>query len=227
MSTSVPATSPHDRADLPHDFWIKRAILLSWFTIGYNFIEGIVSIAFGIEEASVALAGFGVDSFIEVASAGLVLWRFRGESSGVESIPKEKERRATFGIGLLFVLLAGLTIVASGLQLIQQRHPSTTLPGLIISALSLSFMFALWRAKQAAGRALASATVLKDADCSLACIKLSFVLLAGSLIFWVAPDLWWADSAAAMLLALLIGREGWETIRAARDPDFAGGCGCA
>jgi divalent metal cation (Fe/Co/Zn/Cd) transporter len=225
MSAQI-QTRSRDRLEKPRSFWVKRAILLSWFTIGYNFIEGIIAIAFGVEEASVALAGFGVDSFIEVASACLVLWRFRGETSGVEILPKERERHATFGIGILFVFLASLTVVASVFQLVQQAHPSTTLPGLIISGLSLSFMFALWRAKQTTGRALESATVMKDADCSFACIKLSFVLLVGSLLFWIAPSLWWADSLAAIVLAILIGREGLETIQAARHPDFSGGCGC-
>ncbi len=227
MRLNTQVQTSQGRSEEPQGFWVKRAILLSWFTIGYNFIEGIVAIAFGVEEASVALAGFGVDSFIEVASASLVLWRFRGEAIGVGGPPKERERRATFGIGGLFILLAALTVLASSLQLVQRAHPSSTLPGLIISGLSLSFMFALWTAKRTAGHALGSATVLKDADCSFACIKLSLILFAGSLVFWIAPELWWADSVAAVLLALLIGREGWETIQAARHPDFSGGCGCA
>ena len=59
---------------------IRRAIALSWFTIGYNLLEGAVSIAFGVSDESVALAGFGMDSLIEVASAALILWRFRSEA---------------------------------------------------------------------------------------------------------------------------------------------------
>ena len=103
----------------------------------------------------------------------------------------------------------------------------TTLPGLVISAVSLSFMFYLWRAKLAVARVLDSCTVLKDADYALACIRLSGVLLAGSAVFAAAPGLWWADSAAALVLAAFIAREGAGTIRAARRQDFAGGCGCS
>jgi divalent metal cation (Fe/Co/Zn/Cd) transporter len=88
-------------------------------------------------------------------------------------------------------------------------------------------MFYLWTAKRAVARALDSSTVAKDAVCSLACIKLSGVLLAGSLLYWLSPKLWWVDSAAALALALLIGREGLETVRAARRADFSGGCGCS
>jgi len=74
--------------------FIKRAILLSWFTIGYNLVEGFVSIAFGVGDESIALAGFGVDSLIEVASAVLILWRFRSEIGEKSALPSlESVRR--------------------------------------------------------------------------------------------------------------------------------------
>lgn len=205
---------------------VARVILLSWFTIAYNVVEGLVSIWFGLSEGSIALAGFGADSFIEVFSAALVLWRFRTETAGA-CVPVERERRATLGIGVLFVALAAATAAGAVLQLRDGGHPATTVPGLLISAASLGFMFFLWRAKARLALELDSATVLKDAACSLACIKLSGVLFLGSLVFLAAPAFWWSDAAAAALLAGLIGLEGAQTIRAALRPDFAGGCGCA
>lgn len=210
----------------PNSQWIKKAIWLSWFTIGYNLIEGLVSIGFGISEGSIALAGFGVDSWIEVASAILVLWRFRAESQLHTPLSLQRERKATFGIALLFIMLALLTAGAGIIQIASGEHPETTLPGIIISTLSLSFMFFLWRAKVGVATALNSLTVMKDASCSLACIHLSIVLFVGSLIFYFFPDLWWVDAAAAIILSVFIGREGWETLEAARNPDFSGGCGC-
>lgn len=206
---------------------IERAILLSWFTIAYNLIEGAVSIYFGIADDSMALAGFGADSFIEVFSAALVLWRFRAEEGVGAGLPVERERRATLGIGVLFVLLAAGTAAGALAQWRAGGRPDTTVPGLVISVASLSFMFFLWRSKRAVAKGLDSCTVLKDADCSLACIKLSAVLLTGSAVYAAAPALWWADSAAAVVLALFIAAEGAATIRAALKPDFAGGCGCA
>ncbi len=206
---------------------IKRATWLAYFTIGYNLIEGLVSIGLGISEESMALAGFGADSLIEVGSAFLVLWRFRGEAGGEPGVSVKQERQATMGIGVLFVLLAILTALASGIQLFAGRHPQTTFPGIVISIISLSFMFFLWRSKRDIARKLDSATVMKDADCSLACIKLSVVLFVGSLLFMLVPALWWADAVAALVLACLIGQEGRETILAARQPDFSGGCGCS
>ena len=206
---------------------IRRAIQLSCFTIAYNLVEGIVSIFFGVSENSMALAGFGADSFIEVFSAALVLWRFRSDSGISNGLPLDRERRATLGIGILFVALALVTAAGAFVQLRAHSHPGTTLPGLLISSLSLSFMFFLWKAKRRVALGLDSSTMMKDADCSLACIKLSGILLIGSLAFWAAPALWWSDAAAALALSVLIAREGAATIRAARRADFAGGCDCS
>ncbi len=206
--------------------FLRRAIWLSWFTIGYNLIEGAVSIAFGVSEGSIALAGFGVDSLIEVASAFIVLWRFKGEAGGASHLTVKRERAAVTWIGVLFISLALLTVAAAIIQITEGAHPQTTLPGAVISAVSLSFMFYLWNAKVKTGRALESPTVLKDAACSLACIKLSMVLFSGSVAFLFFPVLWWADAAAAVVLGLLIGKEGWDTVKAARRDDFDGCCGC-
>ena len=206
--------------------YIKRIIFLSWFTIIYNLIEGFISIGFGISDEAISLAGFGGDSLIEVGSAFLILWRFRDVQNQEATLSIERERRATFGIGVLFIILASITIVASILQLVLKSHPETTVPGIIISLLSLSFMFYLWSAKKQVAKQLNSSAVMKDADCSLACIKLSIVLFCGSLLFLSFPFLWWVDSLAALVLSFIIGRDGISALRATRREDFAGGCGC-
>jgi divalent metal cation (Fe/Co/Zn/Cd) transporter len=217
----VNTLAPSAPLDLPR--WERRAWALAWTTVLYNLLEGAVSIAFGAADDSVALWGFGADSLIEVASAVLVMVRLR---HGFTARATEAERRATLGIGGLFALLA--VVVAGGalLQLLRGEHPPTTLPGLVIASLSLSFMVFLWRAKLRAAVALDSAALRSDAACSLACIQLSAVLFGGSLLFMLHPALAWVDAAAALVLALLIGREGFQTLRAARDPGFTGGCGC-
>lgn len=198
---------------------IRRAVTLSWFTIAYNLVEGGVAIGFGLSDDSIALAGFGVDSLIEVASAALILWRFQEKG-----LTLDRERKATMAIGGLFILLAAVTVAGAGLQLSRGGHPETTLPGLIVSAVSLSFMFYLWRAKKTVGEALSSPAVLQDAACSLACIRLSFVLFTGSLLYLALPSLWWIDSVAAIVIAAFIGKEGFDAIRAARSEEFEGGC---
>ena len=202
------------------DQWRRRALWLSALTIAYNLVEGVISMAFGWADDSIALFGFGADSFIEVASALLVLWKLLDHGN------LARERKATLGIGWLFLALA--TGMAGGalLQLVARHHPPTTVPGVVISALSLACMVFLWRAKRQAAQALDSATLEADAACSLACIQLSAVLFAGSLLFLLLPGLWWVDAAAALGLALLIGREGLGMVRAARSAAFTGGCGC-
>lgn len=205
--------------------WLAYARFLAFVTIFYNLAEGLVSMGYGLADDSVALFGFGADSFIEVGSALLVLWRL-GEASGCAATRLERERKATLGIGVLFLLLAMGTTLGAVLQLWTHRHPATTLPGLLISSLSLGCMFWLWRAKGRAATALDSRTLRGDAACSLACIQLSFVLLAGSLVFLLMPTLWWVDALAALVLSAFIAREGLAGIRAALDPHFSGGCGC-
>jgi divalent metal cation (Fe/Co/Zn/Cd) transporter len=205
--------------------WLVFARRLAVFTIVYNLAEGLVSMGFGLADDSIALFGFGADSFIEVGSALMVLWRLR-EESGCASARLKRERKATLGIGILFLLLAVGTGLASMLQLVTRRHPETTLPGLLISLVSLLFMFGLWRAKLRAAKVLDSRTLEGDAACSLACIQLSSVLFLGSLGFLLWPALWWADAVVALAIAALIAREGLSGIRAALNPGFSGGCGC-
>lgn len=203
--------------------WERRAWSLAWITVVYNLVEGVVSIGFGVSDDSVALWGFGFDSLIEVASAVVVMARLR---KGFKAMGTESERRAVLAIGALFVLLALVIQLGAILQLGSHHHPPTTLPGLVISSVSLAFMFFLWRAKTRTASALDSAALKSDAACSLACIQLSIVLFAGSLFFMLSPSLWWLDGAAALLLGMLILKEGVEGIKAARSPDFTGGCGC-
>ncbi len=213
-------------AAAPRAAWTGWARTLAWLTVGYNLVEGLVSMGFGAADESVALFGFGADSFIEVASALLVLWRLRADAATHASQRLARERRATGGIGALFLALALGIATGAVLQLAAGSHPDTTIPGVAVSLVSLSFMLFLWREKRRAARALDSRTLASDAACSLACMKLSAVLFAGSLLFLLAPRLWWADATGAIVLAFLIAREGWEMLRAAIRPDFSGGCGC-
>ncbi len=220
METAL-AASAADRST-----WVRRARRLAYVTVAYNLVEGAVSIAFGAADESVALLGFGADSLIEVGSAGLVLWRFGDGARTATPEGARRDRLASRGIGFLFLGLAAATAAGAAARLWEKAPPETALAGLVISAVSLSFMFFLWAAKLRAARALDSATLRGDAACSLACIQLSAVLFAGSVAFTVAPALWWADAAAALALAALIAREGWGIARASFRADAGAGCGC-
>lgn len=203
----------------------QKAFTLALFTMFYNVAEGLISINFGVSEDSLALLGFGLDSFVEVGSAAIVVYKLKTTSDDCGS-NLEAEKKATFLIGLLFLILALSTGAGAIYKILHQEFPHTTIPGVVISLLSLSFMFFLWKAKEKVGRQLDSATVMADARCSLACIKLSVVLLVGSLCFWLFPTLWWVDSVAALILAFFIGGEGQEMIQSTRKENFTGGCGC-
>jgi divalent metal cation (Fe/Co/Zn/Cd) transporter len=203
---------------------VKTARRLAWFTVGYNILEGLVSVAFGLKDGSLSLFGFGLDSFIEVLSAVIILWRLRREfDGGAGSV--QRERLSTRGIGILFALLTAVIAVNSALRLMNHVHPETALPGIIISLASLSFMYWLYTAKMRVAKALDSRALKSDAVCSLACIWLSVVLLAGSGVYFLTK-VWWIDSAAAIVIAGLILREGIENIQGSLKKDFDGCCSC-
>jgi divalent metal cation (Fe/Co/Zn/Cd) transporter len=206
--------------------WVRFALALSAITMGFNFLEGLVSIAFGWADQSVALFGFGVDSLVEVASAALIYWRFRQDGALARAQSSERERLATRSIGIMLLILAVGTAVGAALQLASHRHPGTTLPGILVSLVSLAAMFLLWRGKVRTAAILDSRAMKSDAACSLACMQLSSVLLMGSLLFWWSPRYWWVDAVTALAVSALIAQEGWSGFRASLRPDFSGGCGC-
>jgi divalent metal cation (Fe/Co/Zn/Cd) transporter len=205
--------------------WNRRALWLAGATIAWNVVEGLFAMGFGIAESSVALFGFGVDSWVEVGSAGVVYWKLT-RVAGCATTARERERRATRWISGLFLVLAAATSFGSLAQLATAGHPDSSVPALVVSVVSLAFMGFLWQAKKAAALALDSRTLSMDAACSLACIQLSAVLFVGSLVYVAVPALWWADGVAALVLSGFIAKEGWEGWQAAKKADFAGGCGC-
>lgn len=198
---------------------VRRAVFLAWATIFYNLIEGTVSVWFGVAEESVALFGFGLDSFVEVGSALLVLWRFAAEAKGGLN-RMDRELFVSRSIGRLFILLAVIIALTGVHQLTQFSHPETTLPGTIIATLSIMTMIYLWKAKRQLAEQLNSKSLKNDAACTLACIKLSLVLLIGSLVYLVMPQLWWADAVGALILSYFTFREGREMLSS-----DDGGCG--
>lgn len=205
--------------------WNRRARILAGFTIAWNVVEGLVSMGFGFAEESVALFGFGLDSWVEVGSAAVVWWKLT-RAPGCATTRRNQERTATRWISALFLILAGATALGAAAQLTTGNHPASTVPSLVVSVVSLTMMGFLWRAKKAAATALDSRTLAMDAACSLACIQLSTVLFVGSLVYVAIPTLWWADGLAALVLSAFIAREGWEGWTAAKKVDFEGGCGC-
>ncbi len=194
-------------------YWVY-ALWLALFTIFYNLLEGLISIFFGISDEALTLFGFGADSFIEVMSGigilAMVL-RIRGNPETSRSQFEKTALRITgASFYLLVVGLAGTAIY----NLINEHKPETTLPGLVISVISIGIMWLLVMGKHKVGKALNSSPILADANCTMVCIYMSVVLLASSLIYELT-GFGFVDSIGALGLIYFSYNEGKEAIEKA------------
>jgi len=193
---SATALTAHRRSALN-----RRSLRLAYVTVGYNVAEGVVAVAAGASASSAALVGFGLDSFIEVSSALLVIWQFRAQ------VPESRERLALRGIAVSFFALAAWITVDAVRSLlgVDEARPSPV--GIGVAAVSVVVMPLLVWAKRRTGRELGSATVVADSAQSLLCTWLSAIVLAGLLVN--ATLGWsWSDSVAALVVATVAVREG-------------------
>lgn len=184
----------------------RRVRFIVGFTISYNVIEAIVAIWAGTLASSAALIGFGLDSIVEVLSAAAIAWQFTRKD------PERWEKVTVRAIGLAFFALAAYVTVDAVMSLISQEGPEHSPLGLGITALSLVIMPLLAWFEVRTGRELDSKSVMADAKQLILCIYLSGAVFIGlilnSLFGW-----WWADSAAALVVAVLAIREGIEAWR--------------
>jgi divalent metal cation (Fe/Co/Zn/Cd) transporter len=184
---------------------VRRGRRLEYFTIAWNALEGLVAVVAGAITGSISLVGFGIDSFIEVTSGSVLLWRM---SVDAEVQHRElNERRALRIVGVCFLLLAGYIAYESVLDLWSRHAPEHSIPGIVLACISLVVMPLLSRAKRKVGRALGSAAMHADAKQTEFCTYLSAILLAG-LLLNALFGLWWADPVAALIMAPIIAKEG-------------------
>ena len=200
------------------------ASTLAAITICYNIVEGLASVFFGMEDESMSLFGFGLDSFVEVAS-GVGIWHMirRIRQQGGED-PDKFEKTALRVTGSAFyVLTAGLAVTAI-VDLYRGHHPESTFWGIVISFISILSMWLLIRAKVTVGTALNSPAILADAACTRACLQLSVVLLIASLGYRLT-NIGGLDSVGALVIGALCYREGKESFQKAKAGSFACTCG--
>lgn len=184
----------------------RRAKLLAGASVSYNVIEGIIAIAAGISAGSVALVGFGLDSFVEVSSGLVILWQFSHQ------VPQSRERQALRLIALSFFALAAYVTVESGRALIFGAQVETSQVGIALAIASLLIMPAISVLQRRTGRALGSNSVFADGTQTLLCTYLSAVLLGGLLLN--ATLGWtWADPVAGLVIAAVAVREGIQAWR--------------
>lgn len=180
----------------------RSAVALAWATVAWNVVEAVVALSAGTAAGSVALVSFGIDSTIEVGSALVIIWQFRG-------IDEERERLALRLIGVSFVALGIYVGVRAVADLATASEPAASPVGIGLAAASLVVMPALAAAKARVGRRLGSSTVSADSRQTWLCTYLSAVLLAG-LVLNALWGWWWADPLAGLAIAGLALREGWE-----------------
>jgi len=194
-------------------FW-TYALWLALFTILYNLLEGLISVFFGISDEALTLFGFGVDSFIEVMSGVGILAMVLRIRQNPDTPRSQFERTALRITGTAFYLLViGLAITAV-YNIVIGHMPETTLPGLIISIISIAVMWALVAGKRKVGRILDSSPILADANCTMVCIYMSVILLVSSLIYELT-GFGFVDSVGALGLIWFSYSEGKEAFEKA------------
>lgn len=198
---------------LTHRYW-RYALWLAFFTIFYNLAEGLISIFFGVSDETLTLFGFGVDSFIEVMSGIGILAMVLRIRQYPDTPRSQFEKAALRVTGTSFYLLAVGLAATAVYNLFTAHKPETTLPGLIISIISIAVMWALVMGKRKVGRTLDSSPILADANCTMVCIYMSLVLLASSLIYEFT-GFGFIDSIGALGLIYFSYSEGKESFEKA------------
>jgi len=188
----------------------NRGKRLEYFTIYWNSLEGLIGIAAGLLARSISLVGFGIDSLIEVTSGATLLWRMSVDAD-IER-REGNERLSLRIVGGCFLALAAYVTYEAVSDLIRKSAPGPSIPGIVLACASLVVMPILSRAKKKVGRALNSAAMNADARQTDFCVYLSAILLVG-LLLNASLEWWWADPIAALVMAPIIVKEGFDGVR--------------
>ncbi len=192
-----------DRATL-----LRRGLRLEYISLGWNLIEGAVAVVAGLIAGSVALIGFGVDSFVESSSAAVIVWRIVAENRNRKDSARIYliERRAQRFVAISLLAFSIYLLYESGSALALQERPDVSLTGIVLAVLSLSVMWWLARSIRNVGKQLHSHAIEADSSQTLACWWMSLSLLVGlglnALFGW-----WWADPLAGIVISGLMLRE--------------------
>ena len=189
---------------------VRRGQWLSWLTLGYNSLEGIIAVGAGVLAGSIALVGFGIDSLIEVTASVAALWRL---NSDVDPIERERAELVTLRVvGVLFIALGAYVTWDAASALLKHETPEESTVGLALAVASLIVMPLLARAKRKVAIALDSRALRSEAQQTQLCTYLSAILLGG-LALNAVFGWWWADPVAALVMVPIIGKEGIEALR--------------
>ena len=186
--------------------------MLSYFTVGYNVLEGVASVLAGLMARSIALVGFGLDSFVESLSGCVMVWRFRKHGRVSEDEEERVEAKAIRLVGLTFFVLAAYVLYESVKKLYSRDMAEPSLLGIVIALVSVAVMPALFYAKYRTGKSMGSRSLVADSKETLACMFLSVSLLIGLGLNYVF-SLWWSDPVVGLVIAGYLVKEGYGAVR--------------
>lgn len=178
---------------------LRRGFALEYATLAWN-VAGIVVLAIAaISARSVALAGFALDSLIEIGASAVVIWELSGSGA-------ERQRRGLRLIGSAFAALAVYLLVQSTVVLAAGYHPRHSVPGIVWTAVTAVVMFTLAAGKARTGRALGNPVLRTEGRVTMIDGILAAAVLLG-LVLNTALGWWWADPAAGYVLVFYAARE--------------------
>lgn len=183
---------------------LRRGYLLESVTLGWNVVGIVVLGVAAVAARSVALAGFGLDSLIEIGASTVVIWELSGTG-------EDRQRRALRLIGAAFLLLAAYLAVQSSVVLATGYHPKHSVLGVAWTAVTAVVMFLLAAGKADLGRRLDNPVLRTEGRVTLVDGLLATAVLAGLVLNW-ALHWWWADPAAAYVLVYYGVKEGREAL---------------
>jgi cation diffusion facilitator family transporter len=190
----------------------KLGLLLSYITVGYNVIEGVVSIILGSITGSVALVGFGLDSFIESLSGSVMIWRLRKHGKISEEEEEAVEAKAANLIGITFFILAAYVLYEAVNSLLKQEAAEPSIFGIVIAVLSLLVMPVLAYLKNKTGKEIRSRSLVADSKQTFVCVLMSVTLLVGVAANYLF-GIWWLDPVAALFFVAILVKEGYSAIK--------------
>jgi divalent metal cation (Fe/Co/Zn/Cd) transporter len=188
---------------------IRQAFRLEWLSVGWMVVEAAVAIGSGIAAHSITLIAFGLDSVIELASAGVLIWRLSAELRFGREVSEAAEKIARRIAGGLLFALAAYIVMAAGWSLWRGEGEAFSWPGLAVTLLSIPIMIVLARRKLALADQLGSRALRADAAESIACLWLSVVVVVG-LLAQLAFGIWWIDAATSLAIVWFLVKEGLE-----------------
>jgi divalent metal cation (Fe/Co/Zn/Cd) transporter len=193
----------------------KVAFGLALFTIIYNIAEGLISTYLGFKDESLALFGFGLDSFIEVISGLGIAHMILRIQNNPSSKRDDFERTALKITGVAFYILVFGLVITSIYNIWTGHKPLTTFWGVVISIISILIMWILVVWKRKVGNQLNSAPILADGNCTLVCVYMSIILLVSSGVYELL-GIPYIDSIGTLGLSYFAFKEGKECLEKAK-----------